>query len=316
VTPTEIIAALARHGTRVAVDGDRVRLIHDLGNPPPTDLVDAAREVKAALRQIIVAPEVRPNPPAGPEYLPEPTTRWTQLVLQWGGSINEGVAVVQRVCASAGLPGTWRRGLVGHLFAKIDEYRWNGRRKIEHLKLIADRMKVDPMYFPGSRPDVIAAGRDNDEIVLRALTGGQRSKAKLERMTGLSKHAISTRLLLLKKAGKVVCVHPGVYVLPECGAARHVPACEAIIAVLWWAPSHQATANKLAAETCLTRNAIDSSANRMLNTGALVRPKRGVFALSSDTLRKIQRREPIRIGHSVFILDPASQQVALRIVRG
>jgi len=260
--------------------------------------------------------EGKPAAREGPSEFQEPTGPWTQMILQWGGSISEGIAVVQRVCAAAGLPGTWRRGLVGHLIAKIEEYRWNGRRKIEHLNLIADRMKTDPMYFPGSRPDVVAAGRDNDEIVLRALAGGQRSKAKLERMTGLSKHAISTRLLLLKKAGKVVCVNPGVFALPESGATRHVPACEAIIAALWWAPGHQATANNLAVETCLTRNAIDSSANRMLNTGALVRLKRGVFALSPDTLRRIRRREPIRIGHSIFILDLASQQVALRIVHG
>jgi len=315
VTPTEIIAALARHGTKIVVDGERVRLISDLGNAPPAELVNAAREAKAALRQIVAAPELRPNAPASSEEAPEPTACWTQLVLQWGGSINEGVVVVQRVCASAGPPGTWRRGLVGHLFVKMEEYRWNGRRKIEQLKVIADRMRADPMYFPGSRPDMVAVGRDNDEMVLRALAGGQRSKAKLERMTGLSKNAISSRLLVLKKAGKVICVNPGVFALPQSGAARHVPACEAMIAALWWAPSHQATANKLAAETRLTRNAIDSSANRMISTGALVRPKRGAFALSPDTLRKIQRREPIRIGHSVFILDLESPRVALRIVR-
>jgi biotin operon repressor len=310
VSPTEILAALARHGTRVMVDGERVRLIHDLGNAPPAELVNAAREAKAALRQLL-------DRPASSEEAPEQTARWTQLVLQWGASINEGVAVVQRVCAAAGPLGYWRRAHVGTLFAKMeDRHCWPGRRKIEQLKVVADKMKADQMYWPASRPDKTAAGRDNDEILLRALARGQRSVAQLVRMTGLSKNAVSSRLQILKKAGKVICVNPAVFALPESGAARHVPACEAIIATLSWAPGHQATANVLADETGLTRNAIDSSANRMIDTGTLVRPKRGVFALSPETLRKIQRREPIRIGHSVFILDLQSQRVALRIVRG
>jgi hypothetical protein len=177
-------------------------------------------------------------------------------------------------------------------------------------------MKADPMYWPASRPDQVAKGDDNDEIILRALARGPASKAKLERVTGLSAAALSCRLLAMKKVGKVICIRPGVYVLPQSGAPRHVPASEAIIAALWWAPGHQATANELANDTGLTRNAIDSSANRMIDTGALVRPRRGVFALSPDTVRKIQRREPIHVGHSVFILDLQSQQVALRIVRG
>jgi hypothetical protein len=136
--------------------------------------------------------------------VPEPTGRWTQLVLQWGGSINESVAVVQRVCAAAGPPGYWRRGLVGHLFARLDEYRWNGRRNIQHLELIGDRMSADPMYWPGSRPDQVARGNDNDEIILRALARGPMAKAKLERVTGLSAAALSTRLLAMKKVGKVI----------------------------------------------------------------------------------------------------------------
>jgi hypothetical protein len=111
LTPTEILAALARHGTRVVVDGERVRLIHDLGNAPPVELVNAAREAKPALRHLL-------DRSALPKEL---TARWTQLVLRWGGSINEGVAVVQRVCAAAGPAGCWRRGLVGHLFARLGD---------------------------------------------------------------------------------------------------------------------------------------------------------------------------------------------------
>jgi hypothetical protein len=51
MTPADIVTALARHGTRIAVGGERVQLIFN-GRAPPDDLVRAAREVKAALREI------------------------------------------------------------------------------------------------------------------------------------------------------------------------------------------------------------------------------------------------------------------------
>jgi hypothetical protein len=52
MTPADIVTALARHGTRIAVEGERVRLIFN-GRAPPDDLVQAAREVKAVLREIV-----------------------------------------------------------------------------------------------------------------------------------------------------------------------------------------------------------------------------------------------------------------------
>jgi hypothetical protein len=52
MTPAEIVTALVRHGTRIAVEGERVRLVFN-GNAPPDDLVQAAREAKAALREMI-----------------------------------------------------------------------------------------------------------------------------------------------------------------------------------------------------------------------------------------------------------------------
>lgn len=52
MTPAEIATALVRHGTRIAVDGERVRLVFN-GSAPPDDLIRAAREAKAALRQIV-----------------------------------------------------------------------------------------------------------------------------------------------------------------------------------------------------------------------------------------------------------------------
>jgi hypothetical protein len=52
MTPAEIPTALVRQGTRIAVEGERVRLVFN-GSAPPDDLIRAARELKAALREIV-----------------------------------------------------------------------------------------------------------------------------------------------------------------------------------------------------------------------------------------------------------------------
>jgi hypothetical protein len=69
MTPAEIVAALVRHGTRIAVEGERVRLVFN-GNAPPDDLVRAAREAKAALREIVAA--VSPKRTGAPYIAPLP----------------------------------------------------------------------------------------------------------------------------------------------------------------------------------------------------------------------------------------------------
>jgi len=56
MTPAGIMVALAEHGARIVVDGDRVRLIYSPGIRPPADLVEAAREQKAALRVLVGSP--------------------------------------------------------------------------------------------------------------------------------------------------------------------------------------------------------------------------------------------------------------------
>jgi hypothetical protein len=54
MTPDDIVTALVRHGARIAVEGERVRLVFN-GSPPPDDLIRAAREAKAALREIVAS---------------------------------------------------------------------------------------------------------------------------------------------------------------------------------------------------------------------------------------------------------------------
>jgi hypothetical protein len=49
----QILGALVKHGARVAVDGDRVRVLHPNGKKPPADLLADARAHKAELRSIV-----------------------------------------------------------------------------------------------------------------------------------------------------------------------------------------------------------------------------------------------------------------------
>jgi hypothetical protein len=85
MTPAEIVTALVRHGTRIAVEGERVRLVfHGCG--PPDDLIRAAREAKAALREIVesgaprewAAALARLDPARPPADVPE--GRWRTFI--------------------------------------------------------------------------------------------------------------------------------------------------------------------------------------------------------------------------------------------
>jgi hypothetical protein len=85
MTPAEIVTALVRHGTRIAVDGERVRLVFN-GSAPPEDLIRAALEAKAALRQIVESGVPREwadalarlNPARPPADVPE--GRWRTFI--------------------------------------------------------------------------------------------------------------------------------------------------------------------------------------------------------------------------------------------
>jgi hypothetical protein len=85
MTPAEIVTALVRHGTRIAVEGERVRLVFN-GSAPPDDLIRAAREAKAALREIVEsgAPRewadavARLDPSRPPADVPE--ARWRRFI--------------------------------------------------------------------------------------------------------------------------------------------------------------------------------------------------------------------------------------------
>jgi hypothetical protein len=85
MTRAEIVTAHVRHGTRIAIEGERVRLVFN-GSAPPDDLIRAAREAKAALREIVEsgAPRewadavARLDPSRPPADVPE--ARWRRFI--------------------------------------------------------------------------------------------------------------------------------------------------------------------------------------------------------------------------------------------
>jgi len=49
----EVMSALSAHDASVVIEGERIRLLHPVGNPPPPELVEAARQHRDALRTIL-----------------------------------------------------------------------------------------------------------------------------------------------------------------------------------------------------------------------------------------------------------------------
>jgi hypothetical protein len=96
----EVMSALSTHDASVVIEGERVRLLHPVGNPPPPELIEAARQHREALRAMLAGEQqnVAARPfgkelaafrSACPELLEPP--RWQQAIrdadsffLKWG----------------------------------------------------------------------------------------------------------------------------------------------------------------------------------------------------------------------------------------
>jgi hypothetical protein len=49
----EIVSALTAHDANVVLEDERVRVLHPAGSPPPTELIEAARQQRDALRVML-----------------------------------------------------------------------------------------------------------------------------------------------------------------------------------------------------------------------------------------------------------------------
>src|SRR6516164_5094742 len=57
--PLNILAALASYGAKAVIENGRVRLVCLNDNPPPAELIEAARAHKGELHQLLVTQEAR-----------------------------------------------------------------------------------------------------------------------------------------------------------------------------------------------------------------------------------------------------------------
>ena len=57
--PLNILAALASYGVKAVIENGRVRLVCPKDNPPPAELIEAARAHKGELHQLLVTQEAR-----------------------------------------------------------------------------------------------------------------------------------------------------------------------------------------------------------------------------------------------------------------
>src|SRR5262249_9492896 len=57
--PLNILAALASYGAKAVIENGRVRLVCPKDDPPPAELIEAARAHKGELHQLLVTQEAR-----------------------------------------------------------------------------------------------------------------------------------------------------------------------------------------------------------------------------------------------------------------
>jgi hypothetical protein len=85
----EVLSALIAHDATVVAEGDRIRVLHPVGNPPPSELIEAARQHRDALRLMVEDLPRNPTPEPYPGTLaalcskcPElvETDRWDQTI--------------------------------------------------------------------------------------------------------------------------------------------------------------------------------------------------------------------------------------------
>jgi biotin operon repressor len=220
--------------------------------------------VRIPIRTPVRTNPISDAPPAGRQMF---------ILQKWGLSAEQGRDLVNHLQAIAGQ----RRDLLEQLFTRLERrVRWDHRRKINQLHAWADRMEVDPEYWPTtkkSRPDLGA------KEILAALQSGPCTKAELIELTKKTAAAIASVTQSMCAAGEIVRISPGVFALPTVGADAHVPASDAVLYALTMVAREMTTAEIVTA-TCKSRTAVDAALFRLRESGTIVTVRRGVFALA------------------------------------
>jgi len=222
-----------------------------------------------------------------------------------GSSPEKAQELVSRLQAASGLAGSVHRGRVGEIIADIANLHCSNKYK---LTLITN--KIRKMERERARRDAIIA----------ALVDGPKDRGRVIEVVGETRDVTWRVMQRMLREGEIVQLEHGTYGLPEHSAAEaaYVTTDVAIINALL--TTGRGTVAKLTAATGKGRVAVYDNLKRMAKDGGpLVQLTRGhgvkaIFELSPETLHKIERGEPIRLGHKLlcFELPPTSLKSAQR----
>jgi len=211
------------------------------------------------------------------------TGRHMFLLQKWGLSALESRELVNQLLSAAG---HHRAGLIELLYSKMENRVWYKGRKIEWLRLQADKMVSDPFYLPSTRKRPNRrTSRERVIDALRHAPQNQATRTELSRMSNVPLTSLATLITALIRAGDVVHPALGVYALPQGRDPQKVwrPAREDIMSAFARAPDRIMTLAELMRVTGRTeRRAVAFGVSVLERAGKLVRIRPGVFALPAE----------------------------------
>lgn len=247
---------------------------HFLGQPSSGARLDlASNGVSAAAGEHAAAP-------AAPAAAGLAAHRQMFQLREWGASSADARKLLASLVKAAGPD---RQSEIERMFGMIAKRRGIGdRQRLEWLRKQVAKMEAHRDYRPHFRAPH-PKDRANAAAILAALAkipNHQANKAKLARLTGIKPNTLSELTVYMVKCGELVRVEPGVFAMPQPGVAKnYVTAAVAIRGVLLGVPGNKATVADLVSVTGKGRNAIYSSAWRMVERGELIRVNEGTYAL-------------------------------------
>jgi hypothetical protein len=330
MTPDDIVAALARHGTRIAIDEGRVCLIFGADNAPPDDLIQAAGEATAALWEIAEAQENREAEEAENDEAPLPAALPPTAATTRPPANEAKVAlrVIAEVPFAAPLPAAIAGNAPELRLQSWGVAREDVRQLVQRLHAVgADAgkiiMGISAAYARSERlprlmkkllrMELERARRDQ---FLAGLGDGPKTQTELAALAGVTCDVASKLLARMLRDGEIVKTAYGTYALPQQTETAYTPTNAAIINAFLALPDFRGDIAQLVDGTGRDRIPVYDNAKRMAAKGGhLVRLTRGhgvkaVFELSPETLRKIERREPIRLGHKLVFFEPPISSVS------
>jgi hypothetical protein len=222
-----------------------------------------------------------------------PAGRWLFLLQAWGASPEDALELVARLIAAGGPLA--QRADAGEIINNITNASYPKRDKLNRLT-----NKLLRMEHERARRDTILAG----------LGDGPKTLAQLAAIAGMTLDVASKLLSRMLREGEIIKTGHGTYTLPERSSeTAYTPTDAAIINALLALPDFRGNIGQLIEGTGRDRIPVYDNAKRMSAPGGhLVRLTRGhgvkgVFELSTETLNKIRRGEPIRLGHKFVLFE-------------